>query len=111
MFQRRHALSQPTIRSGSASIARPAAARYQPRGGDPYSADALQRRCNRAMRAAGVDATFHKLRSRFATVTLAATGNLLAVSRALGHASTTTTAIYAATSDSDLDLIADAATR
>lgn len=80
-------------------------------GGDPYSADALQRRCNRAMRAAGVDGTFHKLRSRFATVTLAATGNLLAVSRALGHASTTTTAIYAATSDSDLDLIADAATR
>ena len=44
-------------------------------------------------------------------VALAATGNLLAVSRAMGHASPATTAIYAATSDSDLDVIADAVTR
>lgn len=80
-------------------------------GGAPYSANALQQRVNAAMRAAGVDGTFHKLRSRFATVTLASTGNLLAVSRALGHASPATTAIYAATSDSDLDLIAEAAAR
>lgn len=82
------------------------------RAGDkPYSANVLQQKANAAIRAAGVDATFHKLRSRFATVTLAATGNLLAVSRALGHASPATTAIYAATSDSDLDLIAEAAAR
>lgn len=80
-------------------------------GGAPYSADALQRRCNRAIRAAGVDGTFHKLRSRFATVALASTGNLLAVSRALGHSSPSVTAIYAATSDADLDLIAEAAAR
>lgn len=80
-------------------------------GGAPYTADALQRRCNRAIRAAGVDATFHKLRSRYATVTLASTGNLLAVSRALGHSSPSVTAIYAATSDADLDLIAEAAAR
>ena len=80
-------------------------------GGKAYTADALQRRCNRAMRAAGVDGTFHKLRHRFATVSLAATGNLLAVSRALGHSSPATTAVYAATSDADLDLIAEAAAR
>ena len=54
---------------------------------------------------------FHKLRHRFATVSLAATGNLLAVSRALGHSSPATTAVYAATSDADLDLIAEAAAR
>ena len=65
----------------------------------------------RGSHAAGVDGTFHKLRSRFATVALASTGNLLAVSRALGHSSPATTAIYAATSDSDLDLIAEAVTR
>ncbi len=80
-------------------------------GGDPYSASALQRRVNRAIRAAGVDCTYHQLRHRFGTVALAATGNLLAVSRAMGHASPATTAIYAATSDADLDVIADAVTR
>lgn len=80
-------------------------------GGKPHTPDSLQRAANRTIAAAGVHATFHKLRSRFATVTLAATGNLLAVSRALGHASPTTTAIYAATADSDLDVIAEAAAR
>ena len=80
-------------------------------GGAPYSAAALQRRVNRAIRAAGVECTYHQLRHRFGTVALAATGNLLAVSRAMGHASPATTAIYAATSDADLDVIADAVTR
>ena len=76
-----------------------------------YSANALQQKVNATIRAAGVDGTFHKLRSRFATVALASTGNLLAVSRALGHSSPATTAVYAATADSDLDLIADAVAR
>ena len=80
-------------------------------GGAPYTAGTLQRRVNRAIRAAGVDCTYHQLRHRFGTVALAATGNLLAVSRAMGHASPATTAIYAATSDADLDVIADAVTR
>lgn len=80
-------------------------------GGKAHTADSMQRAANRVIQAAGVAGTFHKLRSRFATVTLAATGNLLAVSRALGHASPTTTAIYAATADSDLDVIAEAAAR
>jgi integrase/recombinase XerD len=80
-------------------------------GGKPYTAGTLARKCNRAIRAAGVDATFHQLRHRFGTVALAASGNLLAVSRAMGHTSPATTAIYAATSDQDLDVIAEAVTR
>jgi integrase len=80
-------------------------------GGTPYSPGTLQRKVNRAIKAAGVDATFHQLRHRFGTVALAATGNLLAVSRAMGHSSPATTAVYAATSDADLDVIADAVTR
>lgn len=80
-------------------------------GLEPYSANLLQQKVNAAIRNVGVDATFHKLRSRYATVALSATGNLLAVSRALGHASPATTAIYAATSDADLDVIAEAVSR
>lgn len=73
-----------------------------------YSAAALQRRINRALHAAEVDGTFHTLRHRYGTVALAHTGDLLAVSRAMGHASPATTAIYAATSDEMLDRIAEA---
>lgn len=80
-------------------------------GKKPYTADALQRRMNRHLERLDIEATFHKLRSRFATVALAESGNLLAVSRALGHASPATTAIYALTSDEDLDRIASAAER
>lgn len=76
-----------------------------------YAPGTLDRRVNRAMKAAGVDATFHQLRHRFGTVALAASGNLLAVSRAMGHENPATTAIYTATSDADLDVIADAVTR
>ncbi len=80
-------------------------------GGEAMSAGALQRRVNRAIRSAGVGATFHQLRHRFGTVALAATGNLLAVSRAMGHASPATTAIYAAASDDVADEIAEAVAR
>lgn len=76
-----------------------------------YSAGTLQRRLNRAIHDAGIDNTFHALRHRYATVALATTGNVLAVSRALGHSSPATTAIYAAASDADLDVIADAVCR
>ncbi|MFZ1285648.1 MAG: site-specific integrase, partial [Candidatus Phosphoribacter sp.] len=75
------------------------------------SPNALQQRVNAHLKALGVEGTFHKLRARFATQALAHTGNLLAVSRALGHSSPSVTARYAATSDADLDLIAEAATR
>lgn len=80
-------------------------------GGRAYSADALQRRVNRAIQRAGVAGTFHMLRHRYVTVALEATGDLLAVSRAVGHASVTTTAIYAQTSDEMLDRIAAAVVR
>lgn len=80
-------------------------------GGKAYSGDTLQRRVNRLFERLGIDATFHKLRARFATVALAESGNLLAVSRALGHSSPATTAIYALTSDEDLDRIAVAVER
>lgn len=80
-------------------------------GGEPYTPNGLQRLVNRHLAALGVDGTCHKLRARFATQALAHTGNLLAVSRALGHSSPSATARYAATADTDLDLIAEAATR
>lgn len=80
-------------------------------GGAPYTAGALDRKSNRAIRAAGVPHSFHRLRARFATVGYAATGNLLAMQRALGHASPTTTARYAATTDDDLRAIGSAVTR
>lgn len=77
-------------------------------GGRPLTAGGLQQKANAHLRRLGIDATFHKLRSRYASRALGQTGNLLLVSRALGHANPATTAIYAATSDADLDLIAAA---
>ncbi len=79
-------------------------------GGRPYTAAALQRRANRLIERAGVDKSFHKLRARYVTIGLTS-ANLVAVSRAVGHANVSTTAIYAATADTDLDVIADAVTR
>ena len=80
-------------------------------GGKAYTAATLQRKVNRAIAACGVTGTFHTLRHRFGTVALADTGDLLAVSRALGHCSPATTAVYAATSDEMLDRIAQAVAR
>lgn len=77
-------------------------------GGPAPLANTLQRRVNRSIRAAGVDETYHSLRHRFGTVAYAATGDILAVGRAMGHSSPATTAIYAATSDEMLDRIAQA---
>lgn len=71
-----------------------------------YTGHGLGSRINQAMRAAGVDASFHSARHRFGTFALAGSGNLLAVSRAMGHAKPETTAIYAAAMDADLDVIA-----
>lgn len=71
----------------------------------------LQRRVNRAIRATGVDATFHQLRHRYGTIAYQATGDLLAVGRQMGHSSPVTTAIYAAASDEVADRIAAAVVR
>lgn len=75
------------------------------------SAGVLERRVNRAIAAAGVDATFHQLRHRYGTIAYQATGDLLAVSRQMGHSSTTTTAIYAQANDAVADRIAAAVVR
>lgn len=74
-----------------------------------YTAAALQRRVNRAMKRAGVEATFHQLRHRFGTITYGKTGDPLAVAAAMGHASLETTRIYAAVSDDALARVAAAA--
>ena len=77
----------------------------------PVSAAQLQRRVNRAIRAAGVDGTFHTLRHRYGTLAYQATRDLVAVGRQMGHSSPVTTAIYAAASDDVADEIAAAVAR
>lgn len=80
-------------------------------GATPYSAASLQRKVNRAIRAAGVDATFHQLRHRYGTIAYQATGDLVAVGRAMGHSSVVTTQIYAAANDDVAARIASAVER
>lgn len=80
-------------------------------GGKPYSANALQRRVNRAMHELGVPDTFHGLRHRYGTLAYQATRDLVAVGRQMGHSSPVTTAIYAAASDEAAEVIAEAVTR
>lgn len=79
--------------------------------GHVYTAGALQRRCNRAIRAAGVDATFHQLRHRFGTLAYRSSRDLLAVGRAMGHRSVASTTVYAEPSDDVARQIAAAVTR
>ena len=76
-----------------------------------HSAAQLQRRVNRAMKAAGIDGTFHSLRHRYGTLAYQATRDLVAVGRQMGHTSPVTTAIYAAASDDVADEIAEAVAR
>lgn len=80
-------------------------------GGRALTVGALERRCNRAFDAAGLTVTFHQLRHRFGTLAYAETRDLYAVARAMGHASTNTTQLYAAASDDALDVIAQAVVR
>ena len=76
-----------------------------------HSAAQLQRRVNRAMKAAGIDGTFHSLRHRYGTLAYQATLDLVAVGRQMGHTSPVTTVIYAAASDDTADIIAEAVAR
>lgn len=80
-------------------------------GARPFTAASLQRRVNRAIQANGVEATFHQLRHRYGTIAYQATGDLVAVGRAMGHSSVTTTAIYAAANDDVAAKIAAAVER
>ena len=75
------------------------------------SAATLQRRINRAIHRAGIDATFHQLRHRYGTLAYQATRDLVAVGRQMGHSSPVTTVIYAAASDDTADIIAEAVAR
>lgn len=81
------------------------------RSQDRPTADALQRRLNRAMAAAGVQETAHALRHRYGTITYGATGDPLAVAAAMGHASLETTRRYAQVGDDALHKVAAAAVR
>ncbi len=80
-------------------------------GGEPYAVAYLQQKVNAAIRAAGVDATFHKLRHRFGFKCAEAGIAPTSIARAMGHESLTTTMGYIAAMDSDLDLIAEAVSR
>jgi integrase len=66
-------------------------------GAEPISTQRLARRVREAFKALGIDATFHQLRHRYATIAYEATGDILAVSRLLGHANVNTTQIYVRT--------------
>lgn len=76
-----------------------------------FSAHTLQQKVNKAIRDAGVDATFHKLRHRYGFKAAEAGIPPTSIARAMGHASLSTTMGYIAAVDSDLDLIAEAVTR
>lgn len=67
-------------------------------GGTPYTAAQLQRRLNRAMRAAGAEFTSHDLRHRFGITAYRSLPDLLAVGEMMGHANTNTTKRYASAS-------------
>lgn len=75
-----------------------------------YTGHTLQMKVNAAFHGLGIEETYHSLRHRYITMAVAAGIPLTSVARAAGHASTTTTALYVSASDSDLDLIAEAAT-
>lgn len=78
---------------------------------EPYSGHYLQMKVNAAIKAAGVDGTFHKLRHRFGHMAASAGVAPTSIARAMGHESLTTTMGYIAAVDSDLDLIAEAVAR
>ena len=80
-------------------------------GGKPYSAGTLQRQATRAIKALGVDATFHQLRHRYGTMAYRETRDLIAVGKQMGHSSPVTTAVYADSSDDVAVAIAAAVVR
>lgn len=78
---------------------------------DGYTEHYLQQLVNKSIRGLGIEHSFHGLRHRFgykaATAGIAPTS----IARAMGHESLSTTMGYIAAVDSDLDLIAEAASR
>ena len=80
-------------------------------GDEPTTAAALQRRLNRAIKAAGLTITTHSLRHRWGMVAYQSTGDLLAVAEMMGHSSINTTKIYAQASSDVKKKIASAVMR
>lgn len=80
-------------------------------GKTPYTAAALQRRLNRAIRSTGLDITTHALRHRWGMIAYQSTGDLMAVAEMMGHASINTTKIYAQASSDVKRKIATAVMR
>jgi len=80
-------------------------------GTSPYAENYLQTKVNAAIKRAGVDGTFHRLRHRFGYKCAEAGIAPTSIARAMGHESLQTTMGYIAAMDSDLDLIAEAVTR
>jgi integrase len=78
---------------------------------DAYGPGQLQRRLNRAIRAAGLKITTHALRHRWGMVAYQSTGDLLAVAEMMGHSSINTTKIYAQASSDVKKKIAAAVMR
>ena len=64
-------------------------------GGEQYSPEQLQRKMNRALRAAGADFTTHDLRHRFGIAAYRSSQDILAVGEMMGHSDVNTTKIYA----------------
>lgn len=80
-------------------------------GGQPYTAAQLQRKLNRALKAAGVKVTTHALRHRWGMIAYQESGDLLAVGEMMGHSSVNTTKIYAQASSDVKKKIASAVMR
>lgn len=80
-------------------------------GNEPYDPAQLQRKLNRAIKAAGLNITTHALRHRWGMVAYQSCGDLLAVGEMMGHASVNTTKIYAQASSDVKKKIASAVMR
>lgn len=79
--------------------------------GAPMSAKAVSAAVGRYLRSLGIDSSAHKLRARYATRFLAATGDLASTARALGHASVLTTQRYVVASSDTMRAGAEACGR
>lgn len=79
--------------------------------GKPMTPKAVSMAIGRYLRDHGVESSAHKLRARYATRFLAATGDLVATAEAMGHSSVATTALYAVASSDTMRRGAEAAGR
>lgn len=79
--------------------------------GKPMTPKAVSMAIGRYLRSCGVDYTAHKLRARFCTRFLAATGDLAAAAQVMGHSNVATTAQYVVASGDTMRRGAEAAGR